>query len=173
MAGLEGQRVLVTGADSTARVVAETFTASGARVFACDIREEAIQALATDNTGVKGIVADVGDEDPEVVSSSGGEVGTPAYIVSEQNRNERTTEASDWFAVGVLLYQALTGELPFKGDNLASLAQQIMNKKHRSIREIRPELPVRVVRIINKALQKKADKRYASAQEMADALARA
>jgi len=99
-------------------------------------------------------------------------LGSPSYMAPEQMTDGKVDGRADIFSLGVTLYQLLTGELPFKGDNLASLAYQITNRKHKSIRELRPELPARIVRIINKALQKKADKRYATAQEMADALAR-
>ncbi len=100
-------------------------------------------------------------------------LGSPSYMAPEQLTDGKVDGRADIFSLGVSLYQLLTSELPFKGDSLPSLAYQITNKKHRSIRELRPELPARIVRIINKALQKKPEKRYASAQEMADALAKA
>jgi len=100
-------------------------------------------------------------------------LGSPSYMAPEQLTDGKVDGRADIFSLGVTLYQLLTGELPFKGDSLPSLAYQITNKKHRSIRELRPELPARIVRIINKALQKNPDKRYTSAQEMADALAKA
>jgi len=100
-------------------------------------------------------------------------LGSPSYMAPEQLTDGKVDGRADIFSLGVTLYQLLTGELPFKGESLASLAYQITNKKHRSIREVRPELPVKIVKIINKALQKNPTKRYESAQEMADALAKA
>jgi len=100
-------------------------------------------------------------------------LGSPSYMAPEQLTDGRVDGRADIFSLGITLYQLLTGELPFKGDSLPSLAYQITNKKHRSIRELRPELPAKIVRIINKALQKNPEKRYATAQEMADALAKA
>ena len=100
-------------------------------------------------------------------------LGSPSYMAPEQLTDGKVDGRADIFSLGVTLYQLLTAELPFKGDSLPSLAYQITNKKHRSIRELRPELPARIVRIINKALQKNPSKRYATAQEMADALAKA
>ena len=64
----------------------------------------------------------------------------------------------------------LTATLPFTGDSIANLAYQILNKKYVSVRERRPELSAAVVRVVNKALQKDAAKRYASAGEMAQAV---
>jgi len=100
-------------------------------------------------------------------------LGSPSYMAPEQLTDGKVDGRADIFSLGVTLYQLLTSELPFRGDSLPSLAYQITNKKHRSIRELRPELPAKIVRIINKALQKNPDKRYASAQDMADALAKA
>ena len=99
-------------------------------------------------------------------------LGSPSYMAPEQLTDGKVDGRADIFSLGVTMYQLLTGELPFKGDTLPSLAYQITNKKHCSIRELRPELPTKIVRIINKALQKNPEKRYATAQEMADALAK-
>ena len=99
-------------------------------------------------------------------------LGSPGYMAPEQLTNGKVDGRADIFSLGITLYQLLSGELPFKGDSLPGLAYQITTKKHRSIRELRPELPARIVRIINKALQKNPEKRYATAQEMADALFR-
>ena len=100
-------------------------------------------------------------------------LGSPSYMAPEQLTGGKVDGRADIFSLGVTLYQLLTGELPFKGESIASLAYQITNKKHRSVRELRPELPLKIVKIINKSLQKDPMKRYASAQEMADALAKA
>ncbi len=62
MTGMKDQRVLITGADSTARVIAESFRDKGAQVFACDVREEAVQSLIEDNPDIHAMVANVGDE---------------------------------------------------------------------------------------------------------------
>ncbi len=62
MNSLYEERVLITGADSTARVIAESFQDNGARVFVCDVREEAIESILSDNSGIDGMVANVGDE---------------------------------------------------------------------------------------------------------------
>jgi len=62
MTSPEGQRVLITGADSTARVIAETFQQKGARVFTCDVRPEAVESIRADNPDIHSMVANVGDE---------------------------------------------------------------------------------------------------------------
>jgi len=62
--------------------------------------------------------------------------------------------------------------LPFKADNLANLAYKITNEKFTPVREVRPDLPASATRIINKAMQKSPDKRYATGAEMMRALKR-
>ncbi len=66
----------------------------------------------------------------------------------------------------------MTGETPYQGDTLANLTYQILNKRPRSPRSLNPDLPNGVVRLINKAIQREPDKRFASAADMADALRR-
>lgn len=101
---------------------------------------------------------------------TGAILGSPSYMSPEQISGGRVDGRSDIFSLGVTFFQLLTGELPFQGDTLAALAYQISNHKHRDIRELCPELPASTQRIINKALQKAPDKRYASAAELAAAL---
>ncbi|MGD8742030.1 MAG: protein kinase [Granulosicoccaceae bacterium] len=97
-------------------------------------------------------------------------LGSPSYMAPEQVTQSKVDGRADIFSLGVTLYQLLTGELPFQGDSLASVAYQITNKKHNSVRELRPELSIKITRIVNKALQKKPEKRYESAADMATAL---
>lgn len=97
-------------------------------------------------------------------------LGSPAYMAPEQLSGAKVDGRADIFSLGVSFYQLLTGKLPFTGDNLATLAYQITNAKHPSVRTLRPELPSSATRIINKALQKKPAKRFASSAELAQAL---
>ncbi|MBU6953500.1 serine/threonine-protein kinase [Hahella sp. HN01] len=99
-------------------------------------------------------------------------LGSPLYMSPEQLKGGKVNGVSDIFSLGVTFYQLLTGEPPFNADSLPELTQQILNKKHRSVRELRPELPASAVRITNKALQKDPAKRYANAGEMAEQLRR-
>jgi serine/threonine protein kinase len=79
---------------------------------------------------------------------------------------------ADIYSLGVSFYQLLTGTLPFKSDSLANLAYRIANEKHKPIKAVRSDLPSSATRIINKALQKNPDKRFATGAEMAKALER-
>lgn len=97
-------------------------------------------------------------------------LGSPSFMSPEQIRGESLTGASDIFSLGVTLYRAICGQLPFNGDTLPGLAYAITQTQQESPRKHNPEVPVALVRIVNKALKKNPDERYASAGEMAQAL---
>jgi len=99
-------------------------------------------------------------------------LGSPFYMSPEQIAGKKVDGRSDLFSLGVTLYQLLTGRLPFEGDSLTNLMYQITNEKPKGIRKLRSELPTCVTRLINKALEKDPDKRYANGQAMAVAIKR-
>ncbi len=99
-------------------------------------------------------------------------MGSPLYMSPEQLKGQKITGASDIYSLGVTLYKLVSGETPYQGDTLANLTYQILNKRPRSVREFNAELPNGVVRLINKAIQREPDKRFASAATMAEAVRR-
>jgi serine/threonine-protein kinase len=103
---------------------------------------------------------------------TGSVMGSPLYMSPEQLKGQTVTGASDIYSLGITLYKLVTGETPFQGDSLASLTYEILNKRPRSVREFNADLPAGVVRLINKAIQRDPDKRFASAATMADAVRR-
>jgi len=96
--------------------------------------------------------------------------GTPFYMSPEQARGGEITGASDIFALGVLFYQLLTGKLPFTGENLATIMYQAANKAPEPVTTYKPDLDSRIVAILNKALEKDPEMRFASAAEMSKSL---
>ena len=104
---------------------------------------------------------------------TGSVLGSPLYMSPEQLKGQKVTGASDIYSLGVTLFKLLTAETPFTGDTLANLTYQVLNRKPRSARDIRPELPTSAVRIINRAMQREPGKRFGSAGEMAEQLRRA
>lgn len=99
-------------------------------------------------------------------------LGSPFYMSPEQIAGKKVDGRSDLFSLGVTLYQLFTGSMPFEGDSLTSLMYQITNEKPRAIRKLRAELPSCVTRLINKALEKQPDKRFANGKAMAEAIKR-
>jgi len=97
-------------------------------------------------------------------------MGSPSFMSPEQIRGEKLTGKSDIFSLGVSLYQLLSGELPFKGENLPGLAYAITHAKQKSVKEFNTSLPQSVTRIVNKALQKDSVNRFADAGVMAETI---
>ncbi len=107
-----------------------------------------------------------------VKTRTGSFLGSPSYMAPEQMTGAGVDGRADIYSLGVSFYQLLTGSLPFNADGLANLAYKITNEKYRPVRDIRTDLPASATRIINKALQKEPDKRYATGAEMVKALKR-
>ena len=96
--------------------------------------------------------------------------GTPYYMSPEQFSGEKVDGRSDIFSLGTMLFQLLTGKLPFYGESPPALMHQIMNKPHPNPREYNPRIVKPLVAIIDKALEKDRGKRYHRALQMADHL---
>ena len=97
-------------------------------------------------------------------------LGTPNYMSPEQIMGQKIDPRSDIFSLGVLLYQLLTGELPFQGDNLSSLLYQITQVKQPALKSFNPKIPLACEVIIDKALAKSPNERFRAAGQMARVL---
>lgn len=93
-------------------------------------------------------------------------IGSVHYISPEQARAEVTDEKSDLYSVGVMMYEMLTGQLPFESDNAVSVAIMQMQTDPKRPQEINPDIPDGLEEITLKAMQKDPHKRYQSAAEM-------
>lgn len=93
-------------------------------------------------------------------------LGTPSYMSPEQLAGKKVTGQSDIFSLGVMLFQMVTGKLPFTGDSMASLMYKIANEKHPSPESINPAVPRCVTVIINRSMEKDVEKRYKRGSEM-------
>ncbi len=87
-------------------------------------------------------------------------LGTPSYMSPEQVGGEKIDGRSDLFSLGVMLYQMLTGQLPFQADSLARLMYMIANEPTPNIRELRGELSEHLAHIVFTALNKTPEARY-------------
>ena len=100
-------------------------------------------------------------------------IGSPAYMSPEQVKEQQLTYQTDIFSLGVVMFQLLTGRLPFKGANNYSMIYQIINVESPRPMEVRPDIPPRIDAIVMRALQKDTAKRYQTWDEMAHDLATA
>jgi serine/threonine-protein kinase len=97
-------------------------------------------------------------------------MGTPSYMSPEQISGKKVDGRSDIFSLGVVMFEMLAGEKPFKGDDITVLMYQVAKERHPSIRDINPHVPQVVERIIDKALEKDQEARYQTAGEMGEHL---
>ena len=97
-------------------------------------------------------------------------IGSVHYISPEQAKGERTDARTDIYSVGVMLYEMLSGRLPFDGDGAVSIAIMQISEKPKPLAEIAPQTPSGLRQITEKAMEKDPDKRYQSAQEMLAAI---
>ncbi len=100
-------------------------------------------------------------------------IGSVHYSSPEQARGNVVEATSDIYSTGVVLYEMLTGRVPFIGDNPVTVAMQQVNAAPPPIRELNPDIPPAIASVVMKALEKFPQKRFQSAREMADALLRA
>jgi serine/threonine-protein kinase len=103
-------------------------------------------------------------------TQTGSLLGTPAYMSPEQARSQPLDARADLYSVGVMLYEASTGTLPFVAQNLFDLLQMHVTKPPRPPRELEPEIPEAFEAVILRALAKDPADRFASAAEMRTAL---
>ena len=97
-------------------------------------------------------------------------IGSVHYISPEQARGDMTDERTDIYSIGVLLYEMLTGTLPFKSDNAVSVAIMQLQSKPRPLREINSDIPEGLEQITLKAMQKDSEYRFKTANDMLGAL---
>lgn len=92
-------------------------------------------------------------------------IGSVHYISPEQAKGEPTDEKADIYSIGVLLYEMLTGKLPFEADSAVSVALMQVNKNPTPPRKLNPNIPIGFEQITMKAMQKNPRDRYCSAAE--------
>lgn len=97
-------------------------------------------------------------------------LGTPSFMSPEQLAGQRVDGRADLYALGVSLFQLLTGQLPLRGDSMAALMYRIANQPPPDVRSLRPELPAALADILARSLAKLPAERYQSGAALADDL---
>src|SRR5450432_530144 len=101
------------------------------------------------------------------ITATGAIIGTPSYMAPEMWRGEAVDARTDIYSLGIMLYEMVTGDLPFKGDTPYALMYKHFDAPVPSLLNSRPDLPEGLSQVINKAVAKKSQDRYSSAEEMA------
>lgn len=97
-------------------------------------------------------------------------IGSVHYISPEQAKGDKTDARTDIYSVGVMLYEMLSGRLPFDGDGAVSIAIMQISDKAKPLAQVAPNVPEGLCQITEKAMEKDPAKRYQSAQEMLQAI---
>jgi serine/threonine-protein kinase len=96
--------------------------------------------------------------------------GTPYYLSPEQALGQPATQASDLYALGVLLYELLSGQRPFTGESPLAITRQHIEASPPRLRSVAPHVPAAAERVVMTAMAKAPEERFASAEEMSTAL---
>ena len=109
---------------------------------------------------------------PSQMTEEGSIIGTAQYLSPEQAQGAPVTPASDLYSVGIVLYELLTGSVPFTGETPVELAMKHLSKVPEAPSHLRPEIPRDLDFVVMRALAKSPEERYSSADEMDADLAR-
>ncbi|MCR9198980.1 MAG: serine/threonine protein kinase [Planctomycetaceae bacterium] len=158
--------------EQTARGLAATHQAG---LIHRDIKSSNL-LVTSDGTAEQMRIIDFGlvqeDEQNTRLTQDGMLAGTPAYMSPEQITSPRAVDArSDIYSLGIVLYELLTGSVPYRGTVRMAL-QQVLHAAPQSLRELNDAVPADLQTICLKAIEKEPSRRYASATEMADDLQR-
>ncbi len=108
--------------------------------------------------------------DDASLTKTGVIAGTPQYMSPEQARGESVDQRSDLFSLGSVLYAVCTGRAPFRAETSYGVLRRITDEEPRAIREINPEIPDWLCRIVARLMSKRPDERFQSAHEIAGLL---
>ncbi|WEO94239.1 protein kinase [Streptomyces sp. FXJ1.172] len=107
------------------------------------------------------------------ITGSGAAIGTPAYLSPEQISGAEIDHRADLYAMGCLLHELLTGQPPFRGESPFAVMHQHLFAEPEPVSRLRPQVPPAVETVIERALRKDPEERFADARQMGSALAEA
>jgi serine/threonine protein kinase/CheY-like chemotaxis protein len=160
----------------TLQVLAALEAAHGANVVHRDLKPDNIFLISLPGTPnvVKildfGVAKLVDGPRNDKLTQTGMVMGTPAYMAPEQARGVTVDARCDLYAVGCLMYEALTGRPPFAAENYNALIYEIQLGTPPKLLDYRPEVDAAFVRLIEKAMARDPEARFQTARSMADAV---
>jgi serine/threonine-protein kinase len=140
-----------------------------ANIFLTRTEDDMLVAKVLDFGIARRVTAGRGDPN---LTEGGTILGTPYYMSPEQMAGEAVDGRADVWAVGVVMYFALAGQLPFRGGSYGELLAAMLNRGAAPIESARPEVPAPITSVVHKAIAPRLEDRYASAKEMERAILR-
>ena len=135
-----------------------------------DVKSNNIMIRAEDN---RPVLIDFGIAQAaytQKLTRRGDALGTPEYMSPEQASAQEIDHRSDLYSLGVVLYECLTGTVPFKSPNTEVLLANIKHEPHRPVAEVAPEVPAALSAVVDRCLAKRPEDRYADGAALAEAL---
>ena len=115
-------------------------------------------------------IAKLRDEKGASVTSAGAIIGTPSYLAPEQARGRDVDARADLYSVGALLFELLTGRPPFVASNPLAVVNAHLNEPPPTIQQFAPEISIAISEVVHRALAKRPEDRFQTADEMREAL---
>lgn len=110
-----------------------------------------------------------GNTDASTLTGTGMLVGTPDYMAPEMAHGEQVDQRADFYELGILLFQMLSGHVPFTGSTPLIVAVKHLQESLPSLSQINPAIPTAIDAVVKKATAKRREDRYTSARDLADA----